>query len=428
MKNLIRQRPILGWALYDFANSAFATTVIAGFFPLFYSQQLAQGLDDATAQLWFNWALAGSGIIVALCAPLLGALADSGNQHKRLLAAFTALGIGMSAALGFVSSGQWALGLICYGLGSIGFFGANIFYDALLVRVAAPRDWEVVSGFGYALGYLGGGLLFLFNVLMVQFPGAFGLAGVEQAVSLSFISVALWWAVFSLPLFRMVPGGDKKTGSFSAALADLAHTARQLPKLPGVLGFLLAYWLYIDGVNTVFRTAVFFASRVLELPASSLITALLLTQFIAFPAALGFGWLGKRIGARPGILLGLLVYALAVAYAWRWLYDSAGFYGLAAAIGLVQGGVQSLSRALYARLIPSLQSGQFFGLYNLIGKFATLLGPLLMNLVLFLPGATPRDSILALLLLFGVGAVLLWRVDLKRGMAHATEMDDRGAA
>lgn len=428
MKHLIRQRPVLGWALYDFANSAFATTVIAGFFPLFYSQQLAQGLDDADAQLWFNWTLAGSGLIVALAAPVLGALADSGNQHKRLLAAFTALGVAMSAGLGFVHSGQWALGLACYALGSIGFFGANIFYDALLVRVSAPRDWEVVSGLGYALGYLGGGLLFLFNVLMVQFPDRFGLAGPAQAVSLSFLSVALWWALFSLPLFRMVPRGDGPSGSFRAALASLRDTARRLPKLPAVLGFLLGYWLYIDGVNTVFRTAVFFASRILELPTGSLITALLLTQFISFPAALGFGYLGRQLGARLGILIGLLVYTLAIIYAWRWLYDSAGFYGLACAIGLVQGGVQSLSRAQFARLIPAMQSGQFFGLYNLVGKFATLLGPLLMNLVLLLPNTTPRDSILALLLLFGGGAWLLWRVDLKTGQRQAAELDARGAA
>ena len=314
-----------------------------------------------------------------------------------------------------------------YGLGTIGFSGANVFYDSMIVDVSDEEDFDVVSAFGYAMGYVGGGLLFSLNVLMAQKPEMFGLADAGAAVKASFISVAAWWALFTLPLLfgvKETPTENKASRwqAVREGMAQLMGTFREIRQLRVLLIFLVGYWLYIDGVNTVIKTAVFFGDRVLGLDQGSLVLALLLTQFVAFPAALGFGWLGKRIGPRPAILIGLAVYIAALFYAWHWLKDSGDFYNLAIAIGLVQGGVQSLSRSLYARLIPKSKTAEFFGFFNMVGKFAAILGPLLMALVVVL-GADERDSILALTLLFVVGGLLLWRVDVAAGSRAAAEMD-----
>jgi UMF1 family MFS transporter len=428
MRRVFFRRPVLSWALYDWANSAFATTVMAGFFPVFYSG-ISGHLSAADSQFWFNMTLAGASLAVAVAAPVLGAIADRGASRKRFLAGFAFVGILMTAALAWVHAGEWWVGLLLYGLGTIGFSGANVFYDSMLTQVAERRRLDMVSAYGFAMGYIGGGLLFAVNVLMVRQPELFGLAGRGEAVRASFLSVAAWWAVFSVPLLLFVeekpaPGTARGLAAVRAGLAQLAGTLRQVRRMRMLLLFLVGYWLYIDGVNTVMKTAVFFGDRVLGLPATALVTALLVTQFVAFPAALAFGWIGGRIGPRRGILIGLAVYLGAIVYAWRFLDDAADFYALAVAIGLVQGGVQSLSRSLYARMVPARMAAEFFGFYNMVGKFAAILGPVLLGLTpLLVPGATPRDSILALAILFILGGALLWRVDPVAGARLADTLD-----
>lgn len=428
MKRILFERQVLSWALYDWANSAFATTVMAGFFPVFYSM-LSQDISARESQFWFNICLAASSILIAFAAPVLGAIADRGGSRKKFLATFAMLGIVMSASLAWVHAGMWWIGLVIYGFGQIGFAGANIFYDSMIVDVAEEDDFDVISGFGYALGYVGGGLLFLLNVLMVTHPGKFGLADASSALSLSFISVGVWWAVFTIPLMLNVKEVPTKNvasarDSITQGWRQLVNTFLEIRKLRVVFVFLAGYWLYIDGVGTIIKMAVFFANRVLELPQESLITALLLTQFVAFPAALFFGWLGGKIGPRNGILIGLVVYVSTVVYAWRWLSTSADFYNLAIAIGLVQGGVQSLSRSLYARLIPRSKTAEFFGFFNMVGKFASILGPLLMAMVpIMISGASERDAILVLIVLFVGGGLLLSRVDTQAGVMAAKEME-----
>ena len=428
MKKILLDRSVLSWALYDWANSAFATTVMAGFFPVFYSA-LSQDISARESQFWFNICLAVSSILIAVAAPVLGAIADRGGSRKKFLATFAMLGIIMSASLAWVHAGMWWIGLIIYGLGQIGFAGANIFYDSMIVDVSGEDDLDIVSGYGYALGYVGGGLLFFLNVLMVTKPALFGIADATNALSYSFISVGIWWAVFSIPLLKNVRETPTKNvastrDSIAQGWRQLVQTFSEVRKLKVVFIFLAGYWLYIDGVGTIIKMAVFFANRVLELPQESLITALLLTQFVAFPAALFFGWLGEKIGPRNGIMIGLAVYTIAVVYAWRWLDSSADFYKLAVAIGLVQGGVQSLSRSLYARLIPRSKTAEFFGFFNMVGKFAAILGPLLMAMVpIVIAGADERDAILVLILLFVSGGLLLSRVDTKAGMEAAKQME-----
>ena len=427
LRTVLLEKKVLSWALYDWANSAFATTIVAGFFPVFYSA-ISEDLSTADSQFWFNITLAVSSIIVAVAAPVLGAIADYGGKRKKLLAIFAMLGILMSVGLAWVGAGMWWMALLVYGLGQIGFAGANIFYDAMIMDVSDVESVNLVSGFGYGMGYIGGGLLFLLNVLMVSFPESFGFTGVSEAVAAAFVSVGVWWLVFTIPLLLWVPEEPRETNpgfveAISLGLAQLKTTFREIRQLKIVMLFLGGYWLYIDGVGTIYKMAVFFADRVLGLPSESLITALLVTQFVAFPAAIFFGWLGNKIGAKQGIMIGLVVYSFVVVYAWKWLQTSTDFYVLAVAIGLVQGGVQSLSRSLFTRLVPPAKTTEFFGFFNMVGKFASILGPLLMAMVpLVFAGSSERDSILVLLLLFAAGGLLLSRVNVPRGTAIAAEM------
>jgi UMF1 family MFS transporter len=428
LRGVLKRRPVVGWALYDWANSAFATTVMAGFFPVFYSA-ITQDISAEDSQFYFNLTLAAASILIAISAPILGAVSDRGGSRKKFLVFFAALGILMSGALAWVHAGQWWMGLVLYGLGTVGFSGANVFYDSMLVDVAEEEELDLVSALGYSAGYIGGGLLFLVNVLMVQKPEWFGLAGAADAVKWSFVSVAAWWAVFTIPLVRWVeetPTEDQAPPlrAVREGLHQLVDTFRELRSFKVLVLFLVAYWIYIDGVNTVIKTAVFFGDRILGLDQGALITALLLTQFVAFPAALAFGALGQRIGPKPAILIGIGVYLAALVYAWKFLTDEGDFYLLAVAIGLVQGGVQSLSRSLYARLVPPSKTAEFFGFFNMVGKFATIFGPLLIAFTpKLIPGATERDGIFSLSFLFLLGGFLLSRVRVEEGVAIARRVD-----
>lgn len=408
-------RRVLGWALYDWANSAFATTVIAGFFPIFFREFWVSGEAATDATVRLGLANGAAGFVVALFAPLLGAIADHWGARKKLLLGFAFVGCVTTAGLLLVDAGRWELAAALYVVASIGFAGSNIFYDALLVAVAPKGREHRVSALGFSLGYLGGGILFAVNVAMTLQPGFFGLEDATQAVRLSFLLVALWWAGFSLPLLFWVdetPGAHSTLFSaIGQGLSQLRDTLSQLRTVRPALIFLLAYFCYIDGVNTVIKMALDFGLAI-GFSAQELVGALLLVQFVGFPAALGFGWLGQRFGAKRSILLGLSGYVLATFLASR--VDSAvEFYGIAALIGLVQGGVQALSRSMFSQLIPSAQAGSFFGFYNMFGRFATIVGPLLVAFTAQLTG-DPRQSILSVLLLFGAGIAILLRVDTGR--------------
>jgi len=424
LKRVLKRKPVLGWAFYDWANSAFATTVMAGFFPVYYSA-ITQKISAEDSQFYFNLTLAAASVLIAISAPILGAVSDRGGSRKKFLVFFASLGILMSAGLAWVHAGHWWVGLALYGFGTVGFSGANVFYDSMLVDVAEEHELDLVSALGYSAGYIGGGLLFLVNVLMVQKPEWFGLADAGAAVNASFLSVAAWWALFTVPLLRWVeetPTEDQAPPlrAVREGLSQLAATFKELRSFKVLLLFLVAYWIYIDGVNTVIKTAVFFGDRILGLDQGALITALLLTQFVAFPAALAFGALGQRIGPKPAILIGIAVYLAALVYAWQFLTDEGDFYLLAIAIGLVQGGVQSLSRSLFARLVPPSKTAEFFGFFNMVGKFATIFGPLLIGFTpKLIPGATERDGIISLALLFLVGGFLLSRVRVEEGIEAA---------
>ena len=409
------------WALYDWANSAFATTVMAGFFPVFFKSYWAAGMPVTESTVRLGTANALASLLVVLAAPILGVLADHSGHKKRLLLMLAMLGALMSGGLFLVSEGQWLTAVLLYVLGVIGFAGGNVAYDAMLLDVAERAQFERMSALGFALGYLGGGLLFAVNVLMVLYPGFFGLADAAEAVRVAFLMVAVWWAVFSVPVMLFVhdrPHAPRQRLDKGVAQAwrELLETWRLLRRLRMAFVFLIAYWCYIDGVDTIVRMAVDYGLS-LGFAAESLLTALLITQIVGFPAALAFGRIGDRIGAKRAIWLALAVYALVVFWAAR-MTASWEFYAMAVAIGLVQGGVQAMSRALFARLIPAEHAGRLFGLYNMMGKFAAVVGPLLVGWVGVLSGSS-RIGILSVLLLFVLGAWLLGQVDVARGEREA---------
>ncbi len=438
--NITEKKSVVSWALYDWANSAFATTVIAGFFPLFFKQYWSAGVDTAVSTARLGLANSLAGVVIALGAPVLGAIADRGTSRKRFLIFFALMGVTATSSLALVSSGAWVTAVWLYLFASIGFSGGNVFYDSLLPGVAPKNREHFVSALGFALGYLGGGVLFALNVWMTLRPSSFGFADSAQAVRFSFLSAGIWWALFAVPLMMFVrePGAPGRTargaGMVREGIAQLGQTFREIRHHKVIFLFLAAYWLYIDGVDTIIRMAVDYGLS-LGFQAGDLILALLITQFVGFPCALAFGLLGQRIGAKRAILAAIGVYLIVSVWG-AFIRSKAEFYALAIVIGFVQGGVQALSRSFYSRIIPEGRSAEYFGFYNMLGKFAAIIGPVLVGLTGLLArsmgaGGTlaSRLSIVSLSVLFLSGGVLLLFVDEDQGRREAARLasHDQGA-
>jgi MFS transporter, UMF1 family len=402
-------KTVLSWALYDWANSAYATTVMAGFFPIFFKQYWSTGADIHASTFHLGAANSIASIIVALLAPILGSIADQWGGKKKFLCFFAVMGMIMTGALGFVAKGEWLTAVFLYVFANIGFTGGNVFYDALIVSIVEKKKMDFVSALGYSLGYLGGGILFGINVLMTLKPHLFGLASAAEAVRISFLSVAVWWAAFSIPIFLFVKEPTIRVEQsvakvVIAGIRQLFSTFREIRRLKHIFLFLIGYWCYIDGVDTTVIMAVDYGLS-LGFDQTVLIKALLITQLIGFPAAILFGKIGEKFGTKTAIFIGISVYVL-VAFWGFFMNDPREFYILAIAVGLVQGGIQSLSRSLYGKLIPVESAGEFFGFYNMLGKFAAVLGPFLMGMTSLLTGNS-RYSIVVIIFLFIAGAFIL---------------------
>ena len=427
--------------MYDWANSAFATTVMAGFFPVFFKEYWSYGVNVnmSTARLGFGNAAAG--LLIAVMAPVLGAVADSGSVRKKFLIFFAYLGVLMTAALFLIQKGNWGWAIFFYVMGVIGFSGANIFYDSLLPSVADDNEIDYVSGLGYSMGYLGGGLLFLTNVLMTLVPEKFGLPDAGTAVRYAFVTVALWWGLFTI--FTMVWMPEAQTEAAPAngvgfiinGFRQYIGTFKKIRGLKTVFLFLIAYWFYIDGVDTIIRMAVDYGMSI-GFDSNDLIIALLITQFVGFPFALLFGKLGQIWHPRKLIYIAIGIY-MCVTLLGTIMTHPHEFYILAVLIGMVQGGIQALSRSFYSRLIPKNRTAEFYGFYNMLGKFATILGPVLIGFTglavrrMLMPSSPTPDQMLhisrvasrwgiaSIILLFAVGAVLLFFVDEEKGKQEA---------
>ena len=402
---------IWSWALYDWANSAFATTVMAGFFPIFFKKYWSGEFSATESTYVLGVTNSVASFLLAFSSPALGAIADQGAWRRKFLLFFTLLGALASVWLGLIGPGDWLTASLVYSLGMVGFTGGVTFYDALLVEVAEPNDYDRVSGLGYGLGYLGGGLLFAVNVAMFLKPGLFGLADPPAAVKWSFVSVGAWWLLFSLPLFLFVKETPPKSRGPLLAVVKSGFTGLighigKMRRNRVLLFFLAGFLFYNDAVNTIIKMAVDYGIAI-GLEQGDLIKALLMVQFIGFPAAIAFGYLGESIGPLRGIFACLLTYLGVTVYAY-YVSDTLEFFVLAGVIGVVQGGIQALSRSYFARLVKPEEAAEYFGFFNMIGKFSSIFGPFLVGWVGWRTG-NPRAGILVLTLFFIAGGLLLAR-------------------
>jgi UMF1 family MFS transporter len=426
VKDKAYQRIINAWCMYDWANSAFATTIMAAVLPTFYAAVAGADLPGNMATVYWGYTSSISLLIAAFLAPVLGAVADYLGAKKRFLAGFAVLGIFFTSLLVLVGRGQWLLASVLYVLGEVGFSGSIVFADSLLPHICTPEDMDYVSSKGYALGYLGGGILLAINIVMILFWDKLGLPSAEMASRLSFLSVGIWWALFSIPILRSVPEPPVPAregpvqSPLAAAFGRLGTTFGDMRKYRELFKFIIAFWLYNDGIGTIIKMATIYGAEI-GIGQTDLIGALLMTQFVGIPFSLLFGKLPKYLGTKRSIYLALGVYTL-ISIAGYFMSQAWHFWVLAGMVGLVQGGSQALSRSLFGAMVPKAKSGEFFGFYDVSSKFAGILGPAIFALVGQITGSS-RLSIVSLIVFFVVGGSILTRVDEQEGIRVAREAD-----
>ena len=426
MQDKAYKKIINAWCMYDWANSAFATTIMAAVLPTFYGAVAGAELPGNMATVYWGYTSSIALLIAAVLAPTLGALADYLGAKKRLLAVFALIGIFFTSLLVLVSRGDWLLASLLYVLGEVGFSGSIVFYDSLLPHIARPEDIDYVSSKGYAMGYLGGGILLAINIVMILFWQQLGLPSQEMASRLSFLSVGIWWAVFTLPVMRHVPEPPTaavrgaQANALQATFQRLSSTFHDIQRYRELTKFIIAFWLYNDGIGTIIKMATIYGTEI-GIGQTDLIGALLLTQFIGIPFSLLFGKLPKRIGTKPAIYLALGVYTL-ISILGYFMTEAWHFWVLAGMVGLVQGGSQALSRSLFGVMVPKAKTAEFYGFYDISSKFAGIVGPAIFALVGQITGSS-RLSIISLVIFFVVGGLILTTVNEKEGIRVARVQD-----
>jgi len=421
------EKAVNAWCMYDWANSGFATTIMAAVLPVYYGAVAASTLAPATATAYWGYTNTIGMLLVAVVAPALGAVADHCGSRRRFLGAFAGLGILFTAAMILIGAGDWKLASVLYVFALFGWSSANIFYDSLLPHLVGHDRMDRVSSRGYALGYLGGGLLLVLNIIIIK-PEVIGLArfpGIpdsEWGSRISFFTVALWWALFSIPLFRYVkePAAAGITGDGAnpvlAGFRRLGRTVRDIRRYGDLFKFLIAFWLYNDGITSIIVMAAIFGQEI-GIGQGHLIGAIIMVQFVGIPCTIFFGWLASRLGTKRSIYLSLSVYGLIAATGY-FMQSALHFWMLAFMVAMVQGGSQALSRSLFGRMAPKAKTGEFFGFYDVSSKFASIVGPSLFATVGVLTGSS-RNGILSLLLLFVAGGIALALVNEQRGIEAA---------
>jgi MFS transporter, UMF1 family len=421
------RRIVNAWAMYDWANSAFAVIILTAVFPVYYralATNAGHAPEDATAYWAYTTSL--SLLLIALLGPVLGAVADIAGGKKRFLGASLFLGVLGSTALAFLGQDTFLLASLLFTFANFGFAGGNIFYEALLPHIARPDDLDRVSARGYAFGYLGGGLLLVINALWLVRPEWFWLPDREFAMRACFVSVALWWLVFALPLFRELAEHGTREPRLSAAhlvmhgFVRLGATLRQIRRYRQLAIFLVAFWIYNDGISTIIKLAAAYGDEI-GIRHEDMLIALILTQLIGFPCSIGFGRLAHAAGAKRSILVGLAVYTL-ISIGGFFIRSAWHFYLLAIMVGLVQGGTQALSRSLFAAMVPKTRSSEFFGFFSTGEKVAGIFGPALFGMIGQLTGSS-RWGIVSVIALFIAGALILLRVDEDDGRRVAQIVD-----
>ena len=430
-------RPELrAWAMYDWAASAMQTTIMVAVFPIYFVKVAGADVLESGATQRLATVNTLALVIIAILSPILGAISDYRGTKKRWLALFMTIGVGAVLGMYFVDGGDLDLASVLFTVSLIGVAGSFVFYEALLPHIARPGEIDRVSTAGYALGYLGGGVLLAFNLAWIQRPDWLGLPSgpgltpseTTLPVRLAFLSVAAWWILFALPLFRRVPEppprleSDERPGErpIRMAFVRLAETFRELRSYRNAFLMLLAFLIYNDGIQTIIKMATAYGTE-LGIGASALIGAILLVQFVGIPCSFLFGMVAGRIGAKRAIFIGLLAYT-AISLLGYFMKTAAHFYVLAALVGTVQGGTQALSRSLFASMIPQHKSGEFFGFFSVFEKFAGIFGPLIFAGTIAMTGSS-RNAILSVILFFALGALLLVPVNVAEGQRVARAAD-----
>lgn len=416
-----KRKEIVSWAMYDWANSAFATTIMAAVLPVFYYDVAAKNLDRTTASAFYGYSQSIAMVCVAILAPILGALADYSNSKMKFLRFFAYMGMIASVLLAFVGEGDYLLASFLLIIGTIGFSGSNVFYDAFLPEIAPEEDIDRISTRGYAFGYIGGGLLLVINLAMIMKPGLFFLPNTLIATQLSFASVGVWWFLFSIPMFRNVKERKLETRKISGSYIGigfkrLKETFKEINQFKNLLVFLIAFWLYNDGISTIIKMATIYG-RDIGIGSTDLIAALLITQFVGIPFAFLFGWIAKKINPKRALYIALWTYVIIIIFGY-FMQTALHFYLLAITVGFVQGGSQALSRSIFGSMVPKNRHAEFFGFYGISAKFSAIFGPFVFALVGQLTGSS-RLGIVSLLIFFLVGMLLLKRVDIDQGKAEA---------
>jgi UMF1 family MFS transporter len=434
-------REAVSWTLYDWANSAFATTILAAVFPIYYQSVVGADLAGNLATVYFGYTTAIGLAIVAVASPILGAIADRYRLKKPLLGAFVVLGVFSTAALYGTRSGDVLLASGLFVLANVGFVGANVFYDSLLPHVASENP-DKLSTAGFAIGYLGGGVLLVINLAWILSPATFGFADANAATRVALLSVAVWWAAFSIPLFRYVPEPDPSpdetapeptgTNPISAGFGRVWRTLHDVREYRDLVVFLVAFLLYADGIGTIIRMASIYGAEI-GIDRTGIVAALVLVQFLGIPFAFLFGSLPQqsvRLGnyrldfsTKRALYLGLLVYT-GISVGGFFMSETWHFWVLAIAVATVQGGTQALSRSLYATLAPKAKSSEFFSFFSISSKFAGIAGPALFGFVGQVTGSS-RFGIVSLVVFFVGGLLVLSRVDVDEGRRTAREFDAR---
>ncbi|MFP4021745.1 MAG: MFS transporter [Halanaerobium sp.] len=417
-----QKKTVYAWAMYDWANSAFATVILAAVLPIFYKDVAGINLPGNLATSYWGYTQTIAMIIIALISPVLGAAADYSDSKKSFLKFFIFLGVTGTALLFFVNQGDYLLASFFFIIANIGFSGGNVFYDGFLTDISDSESIDYISSLGYAAGYLGGGLLLALNLLMISKPALFGISSVTAAVQISFITVAGWWLIFSLPAFKYLPESKKKVEKVPLkkytvmAFGRLKSTFVNIRKYRELWKFLLAFWLYNDGIGTIIRMAAIYGREV-GIGQTDLIGALLLTQFVGIPFALIFAKIAGQITAKKGIYLALMIYTAITIYGY-FLDSALDFWILAGIVGMVQGGAQALSRSLYGAMVPESKSAEFFGFFGVSSKFAAIVGPSVFAYTGQLTGSS-RYGIIAVASFFILGMFFLSRVDVEKGKLEA---------
>ena len=420
----LHRRELRAWAMYDWGLSGLQTVIMTAVFPIYFVRVAAADLSGSAATQQLARANAAAMLVVALMAPVLGAVADVAGAKKRFLAIFTVIGAAACGAMFGIERGDLGLAATLYVIALVGGTGCLVFYESLLPHIAAPEEFDRVSTAGYGLGYLGGGILVALNLAWIQKPEMFGLPEGTLPARLAFVSVGVWWLIFALPIFLRVPEPRRARESDEPAQANplvvgyqrLTETLRELRGFRQAFLMLVAFMIYNDGIQTIVKMATAYGTEI-GIGQGSLIAAIVMVQFIGVPFAFAFGRLASWIGTKQAILFGLAVYAV-ISVLGYYMTTATHFFILAGLVGIVQGGTQALSRSLFASMIPPHKSGEFFGFYSVFEKFAGVLGPLLFDLAITVSGSS-RNAILSVIVFFIIGAMLLWRVDVPAGQAYA---------